>query len=127
MQRRCKENFLFGCALQAASTLTGRGLDLLGYILSLYCVVKMVLCAKAALVGEDFSSDPASRALSLLLLITSRGKVHVNLQVLFLRCAVSSAVSTTHLAHACMLHACMVSCERPQAVQGSYKFDFLFL
>lgn len=67
--------------LQAASTLLGRFLDLLGYILSVYCVIKMVLCAKAAVFGEDFSSDPASRALSLLLLVTSRGKVHVNLQV----------------------------------------------
>jgi hypothetical protein len=71
----------YGGNLQAASTLLGWVMDMLGYLLSVYCVIKMLLCAKAALFGEDFSSDPASRGLSLLLLVTSRGKLHINLQV----------------------------------------------
>ena len=84
------------CGVQAASTLMGRVLDLLGYILAVYCVIKMALCAKAALFGEDFSSDPASRALSLLLLVTSRGTVHVNLQVC---CAVLCCAVLLSLIH----------------------------
>lgn len=56
-------------------------MNVLGYILAAYCVIKMLLCAKAAVFGEDFSSDPASRALSLLLRVTSGGAVHINTQV----------------------------------------------
>eukprot|EP00892_Ulva_mutabilis_P008886 jgi/Ulvmu1/636/UM010_0006.1 len=64
----------------AASTLLGRLMNVLGYVLAAYCVVKMLLCAKAALFGEDFSSDPASRALALLLRVTSGGAVHIDTQ-----------------------------------------------
>ena len=59
----------------------GRLLNVLGYALAAYCVFKMFACLKSVLFGEDFTTDPATRALGLLLRLFSRGSVKLNVQV----------------------------------------------
>ncbi|KAI3426358.1 hypothetical protein D9Q98_008730 [Chlorella vulgaris] len=64
-------------ALQAR-TLLGHFQNLLGYILSLYCIYRMFASVKALLFGEDMSSDPVSKTLGLVLRVFSGGAVTID-------------------------------------------------
>ena len=55
---------------------------MLGYALAAFCVLKMFICLKSVLFGDDFTSDPATRALGLALRVFSRGSVTVNVAAL---------------------------------------------
>jgi hypothetical protein len=48
-------------------TLRGHAENLLGYILSLYCVFRIINSSSALVLGEDTSSDPVSRTIALCL------------------------------------------------------------
>jgi len=56
-----------------ARTLFGHVQNLLGYVLSVYCLYRMFASTKALVVGEDTSSDPVSRTLGFVLRIFSGG------------------------------------------------------
>jgi golgi pH regulator len=64
--------------MQASLTVLGRVRNALGYCLAVYCVFKMFASLKSVLFGEDFTTDPASRMLSIVLRIFSRGSLHLN-------------------------------------------------
>ncbi|KAL3150850.1 hypothetical protein ABBQ32_000603 [Trebouxia sp. C0010 RCD-2024] len=68
---------------ERARALSSRGLwghlkNLLGYLLSVYCLFKMYTCVRSLIFGEDFSSDPVSRVLGLILRKSSGGQLQVD-------------------------------------------------
>jgi len=64
-----------------ARTFYGHVQNLLGYILSLYCLYRMFASTKALVLGEDTSSDPVSRSLGFVLGLFSGGTVKLNVSV----------------------------------------------
>lgn len=72
---------------ERARALSSRGIwghfkNLLGYLLSAYCLFKIFTCLRALIFGEDFSSDPVSRVFGLIVHKSSRGQVQVDTAVL---------------------------------------------
>ncbi|EFN56411.1 hypothetical protein CHLNCDRAFT_144997 [Chlorella variabilis] len=63
-----------------ARTLYGHVQNLLGYILSLYCIYRMFASVRALLFGEDLSSDPVSKTIGQVLRFFSGG--HLSIDVL---------------------------------------------
>lgn len=62
-------------------TLQGHFQNLLGYILSLYCIYRMFASSKALIVGEDTSSDPVSRTLAFVLRFFTGGSFTLDVHV----------------------------------------------
>ncbi|KAK9831247.1 hypothetical protein WJX74_009318 [Apatococcus lobatus] len=62
----------------AARTLLGHLRNLLGYLLSFYCLFRIVTSVRALIFGEDFKSDPASKMVGLLLRGFSGGHLKIN-------------------------------------------------
>ncbi|KAK9914979.1 hypothetical protein WJX75_003304 [Coccomyxa subellipsoidea] len=65
----------------ASRTLAGHAKNFLGYCLSFYCLFRMFFCVKALMFGEDFTSDPVSKALGFCLRSFSKGRLVINLQL----------------------------------------------
>ncbi|KAI7840944.1 hypothetical protein COHA_005374 [Chlorella ohadii] len=63
---------------QRARTLMGHLENLMGYILSLYCIYRMLASSKALIFGEDFSSDPVSKTLGFVLRLFSGGHLRID-------------------------------------------------
>ncbi|PRW44958.1 tyrosine--tRNA ligase cytoplasmic [Chlorella sorokiniana] len=61
-----------------ARTLMGHLENLMGYILSLYCIYRMLASSKALVIGEDFSSDPVSKTLGFVLRLFSGGHLRID-------------------------------------------------
>jgi golgi pH regulator len=62
----------------AAKTIWGHITNLLGYILSLYCIYRMFASSRALLFGEDASSDPVSKSLAVILRLSSGGALRID-------------------------------------------------
>ena len=62
----------------AAKTIWGHITNLLGYVLSLYCVYRMFASSRALLFGEDASSDPVSKSLAVILRLFSGGTLRID-------------------------------------------------
>ncbi|GAB4817352.1 hypothetical protein N2152v2_004398 [Parachlorella kessleri] len=82
-----------------ARTLLGHMQNMLGYILSVYCIYRMFASVKNLLFGEDLSSDPVSRTVGLLLRFFTRGHVNINVPVFsqYLTLAFIGFISVTSL------------------------------
>lgn len=82
-----------------ARTVYGHFQNLLGYILSLYCIFRMFASLKALLVGEDTSQDPVSKAIGLVLRVFSGGTVKLDVAVFsqYLTLAFVGIISITSL------------------------------
>ncbi|KAL4421835.1 hypothetical protein ABPG77_001624 [Micractinium sp. CCAP 211/92] len=64
-----------------ARTLVGHLQNLLGYILSLYCIYRMFASVRALLFGEDMSSDPVSKTLGFVLRLFSGGHLAMDVHL----------------------------------------------
>lgn len=64
-----------------ARTLVGHLQNLLGYILSLYCIYRMFASVRALLFGEDLSSDPVSKTLGFVLRLFSGGHLAMDVHL----------------------------------------------
>lgn len=65
-----------------ARTLRGHIKNLAGYVLSAYCVYKMLMSLKALLLGEDLSSEPISRLVAFAVTRLTHGEVAVDVRLL---------------------------------------------
>lgn len=61
-----------------ARTAYGHVQNLMGYILSVYCLYRMFASTAALIVGEDTSSDPISKALGFIVRLSSGGTLRLN-------------------------------------------------
>lgn len=80
-------------------TFKGHLQNLLGYLLSLYCIYRMVASFMALLVGEDTSSDPVSKTLALALRVFTGGSITVDVHTTsqYLTLAFVGFISVTSL------------------------------
>lgn len=82
-----------------ARTCLGHVQNLLGYILSVYCIYRMFASCKALAVGEDTSSDPVSKTLAFVLRIFSGGTFSLDVKMFsqYLTLAFVGFISITSL------------------------------
>ena len=80
-------------------TLRGHVQNLLGYLLSLYCIYRMVASFMALLVGEDTSSDPVSKTIALVLRVFTGGNITIDVRIIsqYLTLAFVGFISVTSL------------------------------
>eukprot|EP00889_Picochlorum_renovo_P006817 jgi/Picre1/33847/NNA_001326.t1 len=84
---------------QISRTMRGHVQNLLGYILSIYCIYRMFASSKALVVGEDTSSDPVSKTLAFILRFFSGGSLRLDVQAFsqYLTLAFVGFISITSL------------------------------
>mmetsp|Transcript_21307 Transcript_21307/g.64114 ORF Transcript_21307/g.64114 Transcript_21307/m.64114 type:complete len:476 (-) Transcript_21307:3142-4569(-) len=63
-------------------TLLGHAKNFTGYLLSAYCIYRMYACVRALIWGEDFTSDPVSKAVGYALRYFSGGTLTVNVPLM---------------------------------------------
>ncbi|KAK9807389.1 hypothetical protein WJX73_010862 [Symbiochloris irregularis] len=63
-------------------TLLGNCKNLLGYLLSIYCLYKMFTSLRGLIFGEDLTTDPASKAIGMVLGAFSHGQLVVDVRIL---------------------------------------------
>ncbi len=80
-------------------TLRGHVQNLLGYLLSLYCIYRMIASFMALMVGEDTSSDPVSRTIAVVLHMFTGGSITIDVHMIsqYLTLAFLGFISVTSL------------------------------
>lgn len=63
-------------------TMKGHLQNFLGYLLSLYCIYRMIASFLALLLGEDTSSDPVSKTIAVVLRVFTGGSITIDVQMI---------------------------------------------
>ncbi|KAA6423153.1 MAG: GPCR-type G protein 1-like [Trebouxia sp. A1-2] len=115
---------------ERARALSSRGIwghfkNLLGYLLSAYCLFKIFTCLRALIFGEDFSSDPVSRVFGLIVHKSSGGQVQVDTAILSQVQPLSSLQLVTDMRYVTLLFIGVISATSLRGfLKNTQKFFF---